>query len=298
MHALRWPVKIVVMGLPRVLRSTALIVGAVVLVSPAVGLAAAPVAEQGARRASKVAYKLSIDYKGRYSSSSWAYVGGARHEIKHEERVTTYRATTKRSFVIRRSYPIKRSDPRFSFRASVRGSLAHEGSGWELHYTGPLPVAGTPFENYQPGPQDWCRDGSSVKIWPDKTRVAGFVEAQLLSNQVGIDVEPDEHGSLGTRTVDDICGHGIAYPITSTALVWPPYHDDPDDITPTTEVWTAWVDELADRFGRAFTVRYAPGALPDRRNRVELGPDGLPRTRDTYSFSWTARFTPAKRKRR
>lgn len=282
----------------RRLRGVALIVPAIALAAPAIGSAAAPLAEQSARRASKVAYKLRVDYRGTHSSSTWAYVGGLRHENRHEEGVTTYRATTRRPFLIRRSYPTKRSGPRFTFRAPVHGSFTHQGSGWELHYTGPLPVAGTPFQDYQPGPQDWCRDGFRVTYWPDRALVRGFVEAQLLSIQIGIDVEPVELGALGTRTVDASCGHGIEYPITSTALVWPPYHDDPDDITLTSEVWTEGVEVLEHRFGRAFTVRYAPGALPDKRNRVELGPDGLPRARETYSFSWTARFTPAKRQRR
>ncbi len=270
------------------LRRSALVFVAALLGLP-VGPEAAAARQQPAKY-SAVPYKLTVDYTGRYTYASYGHPGNVPElvQVRAEDRVTTYRATSKRSFRITLSY---RGGCRrvgcLVFHAPLSGYFSHQGDGWERQYRGPVNLSGKP--QIAPKPSDWCTQSYTEAVLPGKTLVTGEVDA--LGTAVGplnIKVEPKEIGGVAERTVDDGCGQPLRYEITSGMLVLPPGG-----------VSTEKVD-LRRKLGRAFTIRYAPGALPDRRNRVVLDPggSGLPAVTETYDFSWTLRFTPAYRPKR
>lgn len=173
--------------------------------------------------------------------------------------IATFSAKAKRPFTIRRIR--RRTGPRFSFTAPVTGDFTWQGGGFGgVGNT----AGGCVFQ--------WKED-----VWPDKTAVSGWVTSRPRQTaRIGILVSPDATGEIGTVTFspDHDCKTTV-YEFTASSL----------GLLNLPEQLTDPVD-LRRSFGRSFTVRYAPGAIKDRPNRVRA--DGVT---EEYDYAWTLRFT-------
>lgn len=248
------------MPFPRlVLRVVPWVLVGSLLVLPVGSHAAAATGHQ-ARTASKIRYRLTVDFRAKDTYTQTAAGGALEGE---SNQIATFRAKSKSAFYIRRSYSGRsRPTPRFSFVTAMAGEFAWEGGGF-----GGLGSPGCVYK--------WTEE-----VWPDKTLVSGFV--RMISGgtpRMRILISPDAYGEIGTlKYHPDASCTDTARPFTSTSLI----------LLNLPEQLTEPVD-LRRKFGRTFTIRYAPGALRDRPNTVAGNVKGV------FDFAWTLRFTPARR---
>lgn len=224
--------------------------------TPAVAMMAALAGPCSAAAApNTVRYRLEVELRAEAT-----YTNAPNDTLRGRGRQTaTYVAKTKRPFTIRRIR--HRTGPRFAFTARVSGELTWRGSGF-----------GGVGNTYGGCVFKWTEE-----VWPDKTAVSGWVTSTPASiTRAGVLVTPDATGQIGTVTFDPnaSCEREVVpmYPSHLTLLTIPRQLTDPVP--------------LRKKFGQSFTVRYAPGAIPDRPNRVR--PDAVT---EEYDYAWTLRFT-------
>jgi len=231
------------------------LLGAALVASAALAVPAS--AQAGAQARAGARYALTVDFRGAATYQNFDSQGGLTGEGRF---VSTYHATSVRPFSIRRSG--SRSKPRFSFATQLAGEFTHQGGGY-----GGVGGAGCVYK--------WTEE-----VWPDKTAVDGFATMDRTSaGRIGILVTPVASGRIGTvkwRPDANCAQSDDVFNSASLELLNIPMQ------------YTDAVD-LRHKLGRAFTIRYAPGAIPDRPNIVR----GT--TTATFDFSWTLRFKPARR---
>ena len=247
------------------------------LVAALPGLVTGPDTALAAKKDSARLYRLTIDYTGKYTSA--LYSGTPLTQYQGLDRITTYRARSTRPFYIRVTYRgTCRRIGCLRFRTPLTGSLTHWGAMWERQYRGPLPVAGTPMQNYEPKPGDYCTQNLS------ESGTGGLTgRAEALGPPAAFAVSMTAEAGTdfgGPSSYDDGCGQPVQFATTGASLVMAP-----------SDTLTEPSIDVRRKLGRAFTISYAPGALDDKPNRVR------PTMRETYDFAWTLRFTPARKHR-
>lgn len=205
-------------------------------------------------RTSAMRYRLTAEMRAKDVYTTFDEPAGVP-DGSSEQRAT-YRATTRRPFLIRRVS--SRSGTRFSFRAALTGSFTWQGGGTIMGMTRPH-----------------CDVRWTEEVWPAKRRVSGTVRLEPTGRgRIGIFITPDATGQVGVVRWD---------PDINCLTVVRPFYDSSLVLLVIPEQLTDPVD-LRGRFGRDFTVFYEPGAISDRPNRVS------PTTKTEFDFRWELRF--------